>query len=218
VLIIERSIVAMNDSLWLFLDYFGTLAFAISGALLAVRHDLDLLGIIILAVATGVGGGMVRDTLLGAHPLGVFDNEMYLLVCFLGALLVFWAAPRVERRGELLLWADAIGLGVFAAIGCTKGADYGLGSVGVVMMGALTATGGGVVRDVLVRRIPAVIHTDFYASAAILGGILHEVLRYNGVDRSHRLLWTTIAVVVLRGIAMRYEFHLPKARNYNKNS
>ncbi|NNE71248.1 MAG: trimeric intracellular cation channel family protein [Rhodothermales bacterium] len=155
------------------LDLIGTLVFAVSGALQANRHQLDFLGFMVLAVSTGVGGGVIRDMMLGATPPAVFQDELYLIVCVVGGVLVFRAAPPIARRWNRVMVADAIGLGVFAAIGAAKGHAFGLGPIGVMFMAALTATGGGVVRDLLVREVPAIIKGGFYATAALIGGLVY---------------------------------------------
>lgn len=153
-----------------YLDIIGTFVFAVAGGLRAARHNLDLLGVMVLAVATGVGGGMIRDMLLGATPVAAIQSELYLGVCLAGGILVFIAGKKVATQWNRVMILDAIGLGVFAAIGAAKGLQFGLGPIGVMIMAALTATGGGVVRDILVQQVPAVIKHDFYATAALLGG------------------------------------------------
>ncbi|MBN2592022.1 MAG: TRIC cation channel family protein, partial [Sedimentisphaerales bacterium] len=102
------------------LDIFGTFVFAVSGAFKAVRHELDILGVMVLAVATGVGGGIIRDITLGYTPPAVFQDEIYLLVCVAGGLVVFVAANKIAPRWDCVMFADAVGLSVFAAIGAAK--------------------------------------------------------------------------------------------------
>lgn len=193
------------------LDIAGTFVFAVAGAFRATRHRLDLLGIMVLAVATGVGGGMIRDMLLGATPAAAIQSELYLGVCLAGGLLVFLAADHVGAQWNRVMIMDAIGLGVFAAIGGIKGMDYGLGPIGVMIMAALTATGGGVVRDVLVREIPAVIRHDFYATAALIGGA--ALLGAEALDLARPLQIAVAATVTsgLRFYAMVRGVGLPRA-------
>ncbi len=155
------------------LDFAGTFVFAASGALRGVQHRLDLLGVAVLAVTTGVGGGLIRDVLLGATPPAALADERYLVVCLAGAALAAAAAETLDRLRPAVQLADAIGLGVFAAMGAAKGAAFGLGPIGIVLMGALTATGGGVIRDVLVREVPSVLRQGFYATAALVGGAIY---------------------------------------------
>jgi len=194
------------------LDIAGTFVFAVAGAFRATRHHLDLLGIMVLAVATGVGGGMIRDMLLGDTPVAAIQSELYLGVCILGGLVVFLASDRVATQWNRVMIMDAIGLGVFAAIGAAKGLAFGLGPIGVMIMAALTATGGGVVRDMLVREVPAVIRHDFYATAALIGGATLLAVNAAGLGSVWQI---TIAAVVTSGLrfyAMTRGVGLPRAR------
>lgn len=194
------------------LDITGTFVFAVAGGFRATRHDLDLLGVMVLAVATGVGGGMMRDVLLGATPAAAIQSELYLGVCLLGGVVAFVASARVATQWNRVMFADAIGLGVFAAIGAVKAIEFGLGLIGVMIIAALTATGGGVVRDVLVREIPAVVRHDFYATAALIGGA--SVLAVDAVGGGTQLqIWIAIVVTSgLRFFAMTRGVGLPKAK------
>ena len=195
------------------LDVFGTFVFSVAGAFRAVKYELNLLGVLALSVVTGVGGGIARDTVLGLTPPAAFQNEVYLLVCILGGLIVFVAAPKIAKRWDWVLAADALGVGVFAAIGAAKAADRGLGWVGVCMMGALTATGGGVMRDVLVRRIPDVLKEDFYATAALVGGVALVVARKTGLGVEIQLGVAIAVATGLRILAMVYRFGAPKVKS-----
>lgn len=202
----------MPETLFYFLDLTGTFVFAVSGGLKATRHQLDLLGIIVLAILTGVGGGILRDVLLGATPPAVFQDELYLVVCVCGGLLAFWAASHIEPFWREMMIADAIGLGVFAGIGAVKAHAFELGPIGIVMMAGLTATGGGVVRDVLVREIPAVLQKDFYATAALAGGLCYLVATALGSAESLALLMTALLTTGLRFYAMFSKIDLPRAK------
>lgn len=192
------------------LDILGTLVFAISGAFRAVKYELDILGVLSLAIATGVGGGLLRDVMLGSTPPAAFKDETYLLICVLGGLIVFVAAPRIAPRWDWVMSVDAVGLGVFAAIGAAKAADHGLGWMGVAMMGAITACGGGVIRDVLVREIPAILKADFYATAALIGGFVLFVSRGLGAGQTLELALAALATTGLRALGMIFHLSLPK--------
>lgn len=195
------------------LDLFGTFVFAITGAFRAVKHQLDILGVLVLSVFTGVGGGILRDVILGSYPPAVFTNEVYFLVCLGGGLLVFFTAPRIARWWNLVKVFDAIGLGVFAALGALKGFDSGLGPIGVVMMGTMTAVGGGVIRDILVSEIPAVLNSDFYATAAALGALALWACKFVGFSNELALLVAAALTIVLRLLAMRFQFNLPRVKH-----
>lgn len=194
------------------LDLVGTLAFAVSGAFRAIKYELDILGVIVLATATGVGGGIVRDVLLGTLPPNALRNELYLLLCLAGALSVFIAAPKIAVRWDFVMLADAVGLGVFTAIGAAQAELGGAGVFTVMIMAALTACGGGVIRDMLVREIPAVLTSDFYATAALIGGGCFVVLRSAGWDADVRLASAIVVTLALRLVAMRYGISLPKVK------
>lgn len=199
-------------SLLQLLDLFGTFVFAVSGAFRAVKHELDLLGVLVLSVATGVGGGVMADALLGNAPPFAFRDERYLLLCLVGGLLVFVGAKRIAPWWDGVMAADALGLAVFTALGAAKGAAAGLGHVGVAMIAAMTATGGGVLRDVLVREIPAVLRVDVYASAALAGALVFELARWRGYSQGVQLLACIAVTLTLRLLAMRYRIALPRVR------
>lgn len=195
------------------LDLFGTLVFAVTGAFRAVKHQLDILGVLVLSVFTGVGGGILRDVILGAYPPAVFTNEIYFLLCLGGGFLVFFTAPKIARWWNLVKVFDAIGLGVFAALGALKGYEFGLGPIGVVMMGTMTAVGGGVIRDILVSEIPAVLTSDFYATAAALGALSLWGCKALGGSDELALLVGAGVTLILRLLAMRFRLNLPRVRN-----
>lgn len=192
------------------LDLFGTFVFALSGAFRAVKYELDLLGVLVLATATGVGGGVIRDLLLGHTPPFALKDEAYLLTCLAGGLVVFLASRHIASHWDCVMAADALGLAVFAAIGAAKGAIFGLGNIGIILMGTLTATGGGVIRDVLVAEIPAILRTDFYATAALLGSVCFLFARILGFSQGVQVSVCIAVTLILRLLAMRYQVSLPK--------
>ncbi|MEM1128351.1 MAG: trimeric intracellular cation channel family protein [Bacteroidota bacterium] len=193
------------------LDLIGTFVFAMAGGFRATRHALDFLGVLVLAIATGVGGGLIRDMLLGATPAAALYDERYLLICLIGGLVAFLAAPRVAQHWNRVMIADAIGLGVFAAIGAAKAMTFELGPIGVIAMAALTATGGGAVRDILVREVPAVIKHDFYATAALIGGAVYLGAHHLHAPESVALWATVFVTTTLRFVAMYGKVRLPVA-------
>jgi len=192
------------------LDLFGVFVFALSGGFDAARYRLDILGVFVLAVATGVGGGIMRDVLLGVNPPAVFTNETYLLVCLFAGLCVVFFSSRVEQHFQWVKIADAIGLGVFAAIGASKAITHDLGWVGVLMISTLSAVGGGVIRDLLLREIPMILRADFYAVAAMMGGgsflIAHEV----GLGEEVNMIVSAVVAISARFAAMKFDLSLPR--------
>lgn len=201
-----------TEQLFYLLDLSGTLVFAISGAFRAVKYELDILGVLVLATITGVGGGLLRDVILGVTPPAVFTNETYFLVCLAGGLLVFFLAPKIARLWSIVKFLDAVGLGVFAALGALKGYEAGLGPLGTILIGTMSAVGGGIIRDILVTEIPAVIKTDFYATAAAAGSIVVFSAKALGLDTPLSLALGTLAVVVLRLLALVFKFNLPRVK------
>ena len=155
-------------TLLLVLDIVGIAVFAVSGALAAVDKKLDIFGVIFLAVATALGGGFIRDALLGATPAAALTDWRYLATPALAGLIVFYVHPSVARWSRLFLLVDAAGLGLFAVAGTRKAIDFGVGPLGSSAIGILTAIGGGIIRDILVREIPHVLHREIYATAALL--------------------------------------------------
>lgn len=206
---------AHRDGIILGLDLFGTAIFAITGALRGWRSRLDFLGVVVLACAVGVGGGITRDALIGATPVAAFQDGRYFIICALVGAIAFYVAPRLGDRWNVIPVLDAVGLGVFTAIGCEKAALYGCTWVAVVLCGVMTAVGGGVIRDVLAMRIPAVLRSDFYATAALIGGFLFVGLERwaPAVDYFGRFLIVSVAVLLIRLVAMRFKFRLPEAHS-----
>ena len=162
----------------------GIGVFAVSGALAAVDKKLDLFGVIFLAVATGIGGGFIRDALLGATPAAALIDWRYIATPAIAGFIVFFVHPAVSRWSRLFLLADAAGLGLFAVAGTRKAIEFGVGPVGSSAIGILTAIGGGMIRDVLVREIPAVLHREIYATAAFVATalvVIGDRLDFNAV-------------------------------------
>lgn len=151
------------------LDLAGTFVFGLSGAMLAVRRDLDVFGIAVLAVAAALSGGLIRDMALGATPVAAFGTSHYLLTACFAALCVFLAHRLIETLSKPVMVLDALGLGLFAVSGTRKALEFGLDAVPAMVVGVLTATGGGVVRDLLVAEVPRVLREEVYALAALLG-------------------------------------------------
>lgn len=198
--------------LLLILDILGTFAFAISGAEKAVRYRLDWLGLIVLATVTGVGGGILRDVMLGATPPAALTNPIYFPICIVGAFFYLLMRKKIRKIRVFILVADALGLGFFTAVGAAKASAMAAGPYSVILFAAITAAGGGLIRDLLVSEIPQVLKSDFYATAALIGGILFYVLEFANLGSTPRILITTAFTFSLRLLAMRKKLELPKTR------
>lgn len=157
------------------LVWVGTLTFAASGALVAVRRRFDVIGVLVLATVTAIGGGSIRDVMVGALPPASLSNEPLLWAVAATAMVVFFAHHRLREDSRLLYALDTFGLALFAALGAERGMAYGMGPWGTVFAGAVSGVGGGVLRDVLVGQVPGIFYRfgDFYASAAALGALAY---------------------------------------------
>jgi uncharacterized membrane protein YeiH len=163
--------VAPEHSLTLIVtDLVGIFVFAVTGALVAVRKELDVFGVVVLAVTTGLGGGFIRDVLIGATPPAALEDWRYLMVPLGAGLLTFWFHPVFSRLEKAMNVFDAAGLALFAVAGAVKAMDYGLGPIPATLMGLVTGIGGGMVRDLLAGRVPTVMQRgELYAIPAAAG-------------------------------------------------
>ena len=198
-------------SLLYLLDLIGTAAFAASGAWLGVRRHMDLFGVLVLGLVTAVGGGTLRDLLLGDIPPFSLQDETYLYVAIIAALFVFINRERFKAFEKPLLYLDAVGLGTFVVIGTTKALDFELGFLGAVLMGLMTATAGGLVRDVLANEVPLILRREIYASACLAGGVLLVLLEQASVARPISAILAAVTVIAVRLLAIHYKWSLPKS-------
>ena len=201
----------MENLIILILDLFGTAVFAVTGAVQGVRHRLDVFGVTVLACCVGVGGGMLRDCIIGSVPVAALTQQYYILICIAVGLVAFLSARLWLSRRYIIRYCDAVGLGVFTALGAEKGAAAGLGFTGIVLCGVFTAIGGGMLRDVLTGKIPVVLKSDFYATAALIGGAVNFVLIRLAMPFPLRFLCVALLVTTIRMLAIRYHLNLPAA-------
>jgi uncharacterized membrane protein YeiH len=197
------------------IDVVGIFVFAISGALLAVRKNFDVFGIALLAEVTALGGGLLRDLVIGAVPPAAFTDLGYFTTPLLAALLVFFLHPQVERIQVTVNVFDAAGLGLFCVAGTTKAHAYGLGLTASATLGLATAVGGGVLRDVLAGEVPSLVRwdRDLYAVPAIVGATMVALcLRYDVLNPFTSAL-AAVTAFVLRLLAMRFHWRAPRAWN-----
>jgi uncharacterized membrane protein YeiH len=200
------------------LDIVGIFAFAISGALLAVRKNFDVFGIAVLAEVTALGGGIFRDVVIGAIPPAAFTDLGYFLTPLLAAGLVFFLHPHVQRIQVGVNVFDAAGLGFFCVSGTVKAYDYGLGYTSSAALGLATAVGGGVLRDVLANEVPSLLRwdRDLYAVPAIVGAAMVVLcIRFDALN-AYTSGTAVIIAFALRLLAMRFHWRAPRA--YNRRS
>lgn len=198
------------------LDYTGTAVFAISGALAGMRKEFDPFGVIILAAVTAIGGGTLRDILIGNTPVGWMEHSLYIYIIVVSCVLaVVFRKYLVYVRKTMFLF-DSIGLGLFTITGVQAGQMAGLDPIICIILGTMSASFGGVIRDILSNQVPLIFHREIYASACILGGILFLILHSYGISNAINSLITSSAVVLVRVLAVKFKWHLPKLY-YNTN-
>ncbi|MDE2514755.1 MAG: TRIC cation channel family protein [Rhodospirillales bacterium] len=190
------------------LDLAGTLVFALEGGRLGAAAGLDLLGIAVLAMATAFGGGVLRDVLSGAVPPLALRDPLYLLTALGGAALAVSLPPGPEMRAALP-WLDALGLALFAVAGAEAALARGLPGLSCALLGALTAVGGGALRDVLLAHVPRVLRADFYASAALAGAAALVLARRAGWAPGRAAMLGGAVCLGLRAAALFWHWHLP---------
>lgn len=199
-----------TQALFTALDLIGTFAFAISGAVAAHQKKLDLFGILTLAFTTACGGGIIRDVCIGALPPAGLSDWRYLALSIVAAGLVIVAGPLMQRLSQPVLLFDAVGLGFFAVFGAHKTLAYGHSIEAAVILGTVSAVGGGALRDVLLSRTPVILRKEIYASAALIGAAFQtsgEVLGWS----SSWLAWAAIALCfIIRYLSLRYRWNLPR--------
>jgi uncharacterized membrane protein YeiH len=200
---------AASDIILNILQVIGTVAFAISGALAAGRRKMDWFGVVVLAVMVAVGGGSLRDMLLGVTPVFWVQSPWFVLLAGITALATIpFTRLRFNYRNYLLL-SDAIGLAVFAVLGTEKALAVGADAFVAVVMGVITGVFGGVLRDVLASRDPSILYGDIYALAALIGCTIFVLLRQISINPLH-VLWISIGVIlILRLIAIYRDWSLP---------
>jgi len=193
------------------LELVGIAVFAASGALAAVRARLDVFGVIVLALTTALGGGIIRDVLLGVHPPSSLTKWPYLLVPGVTGLLVFWFHPQVAKLRRAVLLLDAIGLGLFVTGGTSTALALGAPPYTACLIGMTTGIGGGALRDVLLREIPLVLRREIYAVAALLGGLVVAGGSVFGFPEEPVALAGSALVVAVRLLALWRRWNAPVA-------
>jgi len=196
----------------LYLDYAGVAVFAATGALAASRKELDVIGFLFLASFTGIGGGTVRDVILGL-PVFWVVNPAYVLVCAAIAVLVFFTAHLVESRYKLLLWLDALGMAAYAAIGAAKGLEATGSPTVAIIMGMLTATFGGILRDLLAGEPSVLLKPEIYVSAAMVGAGIYTLAELADLQPEVSAVVAFVAAFMVRGGALKFGWTFPAYRS-----
>jgi uncharacterized membrane protein YeiH len=195
------------------LDILGTFAFAISGALVAADKKLDLFGVVIIAFVTAIGGGMLRDILIDAHPINWIGDLNYLYTIFVAVLVTFLFKSKILPLSKTLFLFDTIGLGVFTLLGLQKGLLFNLHPIVALIMGVISAVFGGVLRDVLTNKVPLIFEKEIYASACLAGGITYLILNHFLHSENLIFIISAFVIVIVRILAVTFNLQLPKIKD-----
>ncbi|MCW3788831.1 trimeric intracellular cation channel family protein [Plebeiibacterium sediminum] len=193
-----------------FADYAGTFAFAVSGTLSASEKKLDLFGASFIGFITAVGGGTMRDLLMGNTPVTWVKNVDYFLLIFSAIIFTFIFFKRVIKLKHTLFLFDTIGIGVFTIIGIDKALIYDLSAPICMVMGLSSAVVGGVIRDTLCNDVPLIFHKEIYATACIVGGTIYLLLDFFNVNLYFSQIATITSIIIIRLLAVKYNLSLPK--------
>lgn len=199
----------MEINLFNILEILGTASFAISGALSAMNRKLDVFGIFIIAFVTGTGGGTVRDILIGNTPVTWMDNIIYIYLIGIVTILSIIFRTKINYLKTSLFLFDTIGLGIFTIIGVETGIQNNLDPIISVALGVMTGTFGGVIRDILCNEIPVIFRKEIYATACLVGGLVFIILHKLGVEREIIYIVTSLIVISIRLVVVKFKISLP---------
>ena len=202
-----------GNALLLFLELLGTFAFALNGALTAAQvARLDIVGVLTLGVITAIGGGIIRDLLIGAVPPEAFTTWLFLTVAAVGALVVFFLGARLAHFTSAITVMDAAGLSLFCVTGATKALSFGLGPAQAALLGMITAVGGGTLRDMLIGRMPPILSTGLYAIPALVGAIVAVLAVRMGFYNLPAAAVAVGSCFLIRMLGVRYNLNAPAMR------
>lgn len=194
-----------------FMELAGVFVFGLSGAMLAVRRRLDMFGVLVLAGAAALAGGVARDLLIGAVPPLALSNTNLLAMALASGIVAFFAHGALERIGKPVMVLDAIGLGLFSVASCDKALGAGLGPLPAMLIGVLSAIGGGALRDILVAEVPRVLREEIYAVAALLGAAIVVLGDRLHLPDAPVFVTGAVAAFLLRVVSVWRNWHAPRA-------
>jgi uncharacterized membrane protein YeiH len=203
----------MFNNAIIILDWVGVVVFALTGALVASRHQMDVIGFMVLGTITGIGGGTVRDLLLDTHPILWIERPTYLVVCATVSVVAFFTAHLIQSRYRWILWLDAAGLALFAATGAERALSAGAGPLVAVIMGMITACFGGIIRDTLSHERSIIFSYEIYMTAALVSAGAFVLANAFAIDREAGVAVAFILGFLLRGGAIQFGWSLPRYRS-----
>lgn len=199
------------------IDILGTVAFAISGVLVAFNKKMDLFGILIIAFVTAVGGGTLRDLLIGDTPVSWMKDMTYTYVVIGSAVFAIVFRSKINYLRTSLFLFDTIGISLYTLVGIEKGINANLHPIICVALGTITASFGGVIRDILCNEIPVIFRKEIYGTACILGGITYFLLSEFSIQNDIVFIIAGVVVIVIRLLAVKFKIALPNIYSHNKN-
>ncbi len=185
------------------LNLIGVFVFAISGALTASSYKMDAFGSAVIAFITALGGGTLRDVLIGSQPVGWMQDTSYIYIVMTAIAFSYLFKSRIEKFRKTMFLFDTIGIGLFAVLGVQKTLEYGLSPIVAIMMGTVSAVFGGVLRDMLSNRIPLIFRKEIYATACMTGGAVYLALSHTKLDNNWSIFISVILVMVIRMLAVK---------------
>ncbi|WP_435625178.1 trimeric intracellular cation channel family protein [Flagellimonas sp.] len=195
--------------LYQLVDILGTIAFAVSGVLVAMDKRLDLFGVLIIAFVTAIGGGTLRDLLIGNTPVTWMRDLTYVSILPATVVLTIIFSRQLKYLRKSLFLFDTIGIGLYTMLGIEKGLEANLSPIMCIALGTMTASFGGVLRDILCNEIPVIFRKEIYATVCILGGTLYFILKWTGIPEEYAYISSILAVITLRILAVRFSIRLP---------
>ena len=195
--------------LYLTIDILGTIAFAISGVLVAMEKRLDLFGVLIIAFVTAIGGGTLRDLLIGNTPVGWMHDLTYVITIFISVVFAIIFVNKLKYLRKSLFLFDTIGIGLYTMVGVEKGLEAQLLPIMCVFLGTMTACFGGVIRDILCNEIPVIFRKEIYATACILGALSYFLIVQRPVKEEFAYIAGILIVIILRLLAVKFKISLP---------
>ncbi len=191
-----------------FLDLFGTCIFAISGVLTAMQKKFDLVGTLIIGFVTAVGGGTLRDMLIGRFPVGWLNDRNYIIAIFVGLIIAYVFKKHVIKYKKSMFLFDTIGIGLFTILGIQISLQYQLNLEYCLLLGVITASFGGVLRDVLTNEIPLIFRKEIYATACFIGGLVYLVLDHFSTRDNLNIALAMAVVIAIRALAIKYKWSI----------
>lgn len=199
------------------IDILGTFAFAVSGASMAIQKKLDVFGVLVIAFVTSVGGGTIRDIMIGNLPVNWLQNEVTILVILISTGITLFFRHRLQQLPVTLFLFDAMGLGLFTIAGVELAVEKGF-SMGIcISLGTITACFGGVLRDVLLNQVPLIFRKEIYATACVAGALFYFLFKYLHIDNGLIKILCIVSIVLIRVLAVKYKWSIPPIGSLKKS-